>query len=194
MPLGFRAPHPFPAPSGSGSWRKVERLDVAPRRTSASPGDPSSHTHVPRPHLSPGLNVPGMGIWGVRKLPRRFQYSPTNPIGGMGCVWPSDLGDQWEGLRNESLGENRREEQPVVGVWLWQWRQAGGMDRGLRGRTGGWGVERSWPRRGQALRHPLDQGKRRRVQHHQGVWLWTLGTREHLQEGTQEKGQVWKQT
>lgn len=27
----------------------------------------------------------------------------------------------------ESLGENGREEQPVVGAWLWQWREAGGM-------------------------------------------------------------------
>lgn len=187
MPLGFRAPHPFPTPRGSGSWRKVGCCSS--KNISITWGSFLKHSRAqatpePRAQRPRGWESGGLG-----SCPGGFNTAPSIPQEPWGGVWPSDLGDQWEGLRNESLGENRREE-PVVGGWLWQWREAGGMNRGIGERTGGWGVDRSWPRRGQAR----DQGKRRRGQHHQGVWLWTLGTREHLQEGTRERGQVWKQT
>lgn len=43
-------------------------------------GIPSLETHMLRPYLSPGApRSLGMGIWGIRRLPKRLWCSPSNP-------------------------------------------------------------------------------------------------------------------
>lgn len=102
-------------------------------------GIPSLEMHMPRPHLSPGLHIPQgweSGVLGgcpggsgaTSSDPSLESETPGDSQAGIWQgVMPSDLGHQWEGLRNwKRWVRTGGEEKPDVRVGLQPWR--GGVD------------------------------------------------------------------